>query len=102
MGRLIEPLPGLSLLKPKVGSAVDDNGVGVQLGSYLSRSAIGQLLWSGLAYQPIRQRNQVWMMLAEEGSRTGARSQCSDLHLGMGKQQSEQFSPCITRGARHR
>ena len=62
---------------------------------------IGQQLWSGLAYQPIRQGNQVWMMLAEEGSRSGASSQRPDLRLGMGKQQSEQFSPCITRGACH-
>src|SRR5512133_4152182 len=42
MGRLIELLPGISLLKPKVGSAIDDHGVGMQLGSYFSRSTMWQ------------------------------------------------------------
>ena len=81
MRRLVEPLPGLSLLQSKIGSTVDHHSVGMQLRSHLA----GGSVWKGeedhiviskhvrrcLFHHAVQQRNQLWMVLAEQRSRIG-------------------------------
>jgi hypothetical protein len=63
---------------------------------------IGEHFRGGFRHQPITQRNQLWMMLTQEGSRVGVRCYRPDFHVGMRKQQPEQLSACIASGACHR
>ena len=112
MCRLVKPLPRLRLREPEVGATIDDQSVGMQLRSHLTRSpmrqseedhvVISKHLEGGLCHQPISQWSQLRMVLAEECSRIGASRHGPDLHLRMRKQQSEQLSARIASGACHR
>lgn len=62
---------------------------------------ISKYLLGRLFDQPIEQR-KVRVMLAEECAGIGVGGDCADLNAGMGKQQAEQLSPCITGGTCHR
>jgi hypothetical protein len=63
---------------------------------------IGKYLSGCFRHQPSCQWGQLWVVLTEERSRTGASRYGPDLHLGMGKQQPEELSACITSAACHR
>ena len=52
-----------------------------------------------LFHHAIQQRNQLWMVLAEQRSCTGTCGQSPNFHSRVRKQQPEQFSACITRSA---
>ena len=62
---------------------------------------ISEHLRRRLRHKPITERNQLWMVLAQQCSRAGARRDCPDFHIGMTKQQPKQLSACITCGTRH-
>jgi hypothetical protein len=63
---------------------------------------ISKYLRGCFRHQPCCQWSQLWVVLAEECSRIGACRYGSNLHLGMGKQQAEELSACITSGTCHR
>ena len=52
-----------------------------------------------LFHHAVQQRNQLWMVLAEQRSRTGTCAKSPNFDIGMRKQQPEQLSACITCGA---
>ncbi len=47
----------------------------------------------------VQQRNQLWMVLAEQRSSTGTCGQSANFHSRVRKQQPEELSACITCGA---
>ena len=67
----------------------------MELGGNLARSAVRQseenhIMMSeyfrrGLRHKPITERNQLWMVLAQKCSRTGARGDRPDFHVGVTK-----------------
>src|SRR5512132_4667810 len=99
MCRLVETLPRLSLLQPKISAAVDHQSVGMQLRSNLARRSMRQRkenhimicehIGGGLVDKSFQQRNQMWLVLTEESSGVAARSYRADFHIGMRKQQPE-------------
>jgi hypothetical protein len=78
----------------------------MQLGSHIA----GGSVWKGkedhiviskrvlrcLFNHAVQQRNQLWMVLAEQRSSTGTCGQSANFHSRVRKQQPEELSACIT------
>jgi hypothetical protein len=107
----VELLPGVGVGEPVVGPAVDDDHVVAELGSQLTRLAVGQGeeddvvagegVGVGLVEHPVGQRHQVGLERAEGLARVGVPREGTDLYLWMAQQQPEDLAPGVPAGARH-
>ena len=83
----------------------------MELGSYLTRGSVWQRekdhvvmckhILRRLTDRTVQQRNQLWVVLPKESSRTGTCCQCANFYFRMAKQQTEKLSACITCGPCH-
>ena len=102
-------LPGGVLGEAVVGAAVDDDGLGGQLINERTGCAVrqgeedhvvtGQRPGGGRLEDPIRQRQQVWVVGDERRPCTGVGRQCADLDVWVREQQPEELTSGVPAGA---
>jgi len=59
----------------------------------------GKGLGGGFGEDPVSERGQVRVVLAEPGPGVAARGECPDLNVGVGEQEAQQFPSYVPAGA---